>query len=368
MSKISKADIIVHGGEAILLRSGGSVLELFRTAFPEHSWKALPARGYAPRRHTLQSIKRTREFLIALGHKLNIDPFDYSLWYKISYRTLESEPRGQRHLAKFGHSRFELFSTVFPEHEWHPWLFKSLHLVRNKSSPNELKSFLVHVEKLLGISKPEEWYGVTRADFEKIGLEGKFRKQSDLVDLLRSVYPNISWDVGKMAWSSLGLSHLHSTLSELFPDSVLYSKEFLIRLGRPPIPTLRDRVLVVPHSNLIFEYQGPISYAKPIMEAHESLLRFDSPDLKDLCCELSFTLISIPFWWNRDQSSILAEIFSRRKDLFEASAPLASHSSQASSSEPIPSSMPLKDLKVNSHYVTHWAQDPRFSHIEIRNP
>lgn len=313
------------------------------------------------------SIRETREYLLDLGRRLKIKDNDFEAWYNVPYKTLESDQGGvgQGHLAKFDFSRYRMFSLAFPEHTWHPWLFpRSLNILDKIDDESRLR-FGRYLEEKLGIQKPEEWYRITRADLAKIDHPRLFRSQAEMVQFLRDIYPDINWDPNRMAWTTLGFSHLHSTLQQLFPpDFVLRPAEYFP--AHEPIRNIAliNRYLVIPKSKLLFEYQGPIGFAKQILEGKENLTIVPPTDyLQGILAKERMTLIAIPFWWNREKGSLLNMIFQKRQDLFEESQVLAAYKDVALSALPIPESASVADLNLSDIYAQRYAVDPRFDHL-----
>lgn len=305
-------------------------------------------------------IAKMRASLLQTGQSLNIPLGDYEKWYQVPFDTLV-ESVGLYPLVQLSFSRHKLFSLAFPEHTWHPWLFKSVRKSKVYPSLEDQRKFAKHLEEYLGITKPEDWYGVSRRDLAPIDLQGLFRNQSDYIKFLKAVYPNIDWDPEKMAWSSQGWSQLESVLELLFPGLVVASKEFFGHASVPPSLHKLDRILVVPALRLIFEYKGPIDYATEILDKGSTLKVRDSDILADLTAQMKdFTPISVPFWWDRQKNSLLADIYQLRKDLFEESGPLAAYSTLASASTPTPREVSLSGLRINEGYSRRWKVDPRF--------
>lgn len=356
-TRVPKEDVILHGGQKYL-DEHKDMLGLLRFAFPEHHWKSAAYSSTIRRRGLVVSEEITRAFILNLGKKLGAAPTDYAFWYSVPHTVILNEPGGAFHLSKYDRSRFKMFSAIFPEHEWHPWLFRKYRYLNKHVELADQVSFVKYLERELNITEPTGWYRVSRVHLDKFGLLNRFKRQSEFLNLLRAVYPNIEWDPEKMAWSNLGVSNLHSTLEELFPGDVKLSSDYLTGIGRLPIRPKVDRVRIIGNSRLIFEYQGPIAFAKQILSKPENLLVEDSADLNTLASELSFTLFNVPFWWNRERSSLLALIYQKRKDLFEKNGPLEPYTQLAASSLPISLSVSTDGMRVNQMHFRHWANNP----------
>src|SRR5690606_20478444 len=87
---------------------------------------------------------------------------------------------------------------------------------------------------------------------------------------------------------------------------------------------LSNRILTVPRYKLSFEYQGPISFARSLVEKEKILTKAAPSQLHlDLIEREELTPILVPFWWNRQKSSLLAEILRQSPTLFESGEPLS---------------------------------------------
>src|SRR5690606_31396947 len=128
-----------------------------------------------------------------------------------------------------------------------------------------------YLEKELHIRRPEDWYSVAYPDLARLNVPRRlFLNQDKFVQWLKEVYPNVNWEPEKMAWSSLGWSHFQAILAQLFPGEAIPLVNEVDRESAEMGP-LSNRIIMIPKYKLSLEYQGPISYAKSIIEKQKTL-------------------------------------------------------------------------------------------------
>ncbi len=71
----------------------------------------------------------------------------------------------------------------------------------------------------------------------------------------------------------------------------------------------------MPASALAFEYQGE-QHFKPLGFFDDPKMIQQRDQEKRLCCaQIGFSLIEIPYWWDKSDSSLLATIHKHRPDI-----------------------------------------------------
>jgi hypothetical protein len=366
--QISPQDIIEIGGKGLLETKNFNLAEIFKFAFPEHNWNEGSFRDEKSNTkrelnrllisHDPRNISKARATVIQSCASLGVSYGNFEEWYNISYASLEAL-LGQNFFRKF-RSKYEFFSTVFPEYDWHPWLFKDRYGSDKQFGKETQRRFIKYLEQKLGIKNPEEWYRVTKADFERIKISYSFRNQAELLKFLHSAHPDLEWRPERLSWASIGYSKLHSTLVKIFPDTEVALWKECFPLDALETVAYRDTVLVVPRFKLIFEYQGPISYAKQILGKENAFVtRIENEELLSLAERKGLTLISIPFWWNRKETAVMAEIWRVRKDLFEEGGPLRKFSERSFVTDLIDDSIDRTSFNFRP-YLRTWSRDSRF--------
>jgi hypothetical protein len=123
----------------------------------------------------------------------------------------------------------------------------------------------------------------------------------------------------------------------------------------------------VPDYSLAFEYQGEIHYKTiGVFGSHHN--RQSRDDYKTLACKReNITLITVPYWWKRDEQSLMATIKQSRPDLID----------QHISEPPIPSKPPkelvdTRPIQLNEGVewtrniaLTNWLAYPNVEGIRV---
>lgn len=336
-------------------KSGFQLPSLLKLAYPEHKWNRKSFKfgsHYVPSEVYIENIRKSLESLsIELGMKKE----DRAAWYTVSYDKIDKAV-GHDRLGKFGFSRFKLFSAIYPEHTWHPWLFQKSQGTRIESvDALNVERFGKYLEEELDIKSPGDWYKVTKKDLAGIGLPDLFDNQAEFISFLQSIAPNVTWDQEKMAWSSFGWSHLLSALEQLFPKQIISARDYF-GPNSSQSDIRSERVLVVPEHKLVFEYQGPIAYGIQILASRELLTKAAPSLALQLSDKDSFSCIGIPFWWNRESNSLIGEIYRHRPDLFEQGGPLSAWNNSAPTLSPIPDEIERRVLNLNKSFIRSWAE------------
>ena len=73
--------------------------------------------------------------------------------------------------------------------------------------------------------------------------------------------------------------------------------------------------IFLPNEQLAFEYQGEQHYHDKYSIGSRWQQRQRDKEKKEICFENGITLIEIPYWWDKQLSSLIATIHQQRKDL-----------------------------------------------------
>ena len=112
--------------------------------------------------------------------------------YRVGYPELCR--RGARSiLHQYGNSVYLMAKTVYPERIWLPWRFS--HAPKGVSrDPQVLLLAIDFLEKELNISSESEWYRVSDAQLEHLGLYSLIFPNGGLVGALTKTRPGRTWD------------------------------------------------------------------------------------------------------------------------------------------------------------------------------
>ena len=139
-----------------------------------------------------KSLQNRRVYLRWLGERLGFTSEDD--WYQLEGKHFSKENRGVTLYCRFYNDPKKAVKELFPEREWHPWLFRRAGNGFWKVLDNRL-SYLRWLESRLGFSSPEDWYSITRKDFENNRGAGLLTHaySSHLNRAPRELYPESDW-------------------------------------------------------------------------------------------------------------------------------------------------------------------------------
>lgn len=357
--QLSQKAMVKMGARHLLPQRGGK-LRLLRVAFPEHEWDVSRFK-YKLKRHW-ESSENIREAVYKVGEHLGIQRDDFEAWYKVNHVQLLKA--GLPATLLKDRSRFELFSTIFPEHKWSPYLFvRSTSIDTLSASREELVQLTSDLETLLNISNPESWFDVTKNQLHSSGFQHFFPDQAHLIAMLQVVYPTIDWNPLRFTFGARGFGALFSNLVRIFGHDVVVGKQFSSSSPLTPKVVLDDfdKAFFIPRFHLLFHYHGPLDFAEQLINKNDPIVCEDRRSLAKWSRENGFTLITVPFWMERDQTSLLGEIYHVRPELFADTAVLSSHRDIASSQPSFPKSLPRARLSLSRKYITYWKRDSRFA-------
>jgi hypothetical protein len=130
--------------------------------------------------------------LDSIGEQIGVKDNDLSPWYNVDTRFL-SKFNLNGILNQYRGSMYTMLSTVYSDHDWKPWKFKTLP-VRAIQSPEIIEKVLQYVEKECRINRPEEWYSISGARLDELGVKALFGRLGGMFDTLRKYRPSYSWD------------------------------------------------------------------------------------------------------------------------------------------------------------------------------
>lgn len=138
-------------------------------------------------------------------------------WYHVDHEFV-STCGGSYMLARYyNDSLAAALTDVYPEHTWHPWMFKQAPR-RFWSDSTNCRSYLEWVSPVLGIDSMEQWYTVTAHDLRAhngthlmqhilaevshfcvnvLGAGVLFHFENSLGRVLEAAYPSHPWQNGK---------------------------------------------------------------------------------------------------------------------------------------------------------------------------
>lgn len=165
-----------------------------------------------------QSSAAAKEFLNYILSQENWDSIDD--FHKLTNSILKNYGGASllnKH-APWGNKIWDMLNIIYPNHNWRFWDF-------SKSSaglwaqPTLQLQFLKHLEYVLGINEPEDWYNVSEADFVNNGGQTLVHMYGDSPALvIVTNFPNLNLDHNKFKFNSKAENRIAEILKDLFPD------------------------------------------------------------------------------------------------------------------------------------------------------
>jgi hypothetical protein len=118
---------------------------------------------------------------------------------------------------------------------------------------------------------------------------------------------------------------LHRTLQKLFPGQDVIMKYKHQDLQHATQNKKLEYDIFIPSLSLAFEYQGEGHYQQNLVFRSLDRRRLNDEHKRQVSASNGITLINIPFWWNKKDTSLAATIRQHRLDLLsslETSSPI----------------------------------------------
>eukprot|EP01114_Cavostelium_apophysatum_P002784 TRINITY_DN12484_c0_g1_i1.p1 TRINITY_DN12484_c0_g1~~TRINITY_DN12484_c0_g1_i1.p1 ORF type:complete len:383 (-),score=89.96 TRINITY_DN12484_c0_g1_i1:20-1168(-) len=319
---VDKKEIATHGGHSVLRYHNSSLSKALMTAYPEHSWKVWRFRRLDPGFWANKSNQE--DFISDLQKQLGVTHWEE--WYKFD----EADVRkygGSGLLGLYRNSYVELVTKFFPQHPWKPYHFLK------KPVPNgywtnsvNRKTFLEEFAKKYSLKKLDDWFYITHAHINEEGGAGLMYQNGGLLEALKAAYPHFNWQKPSVTAGSPSRSQLQlfSSLQRIFRREDLFVDydytQLVDQMKSAAVATslIKTEVdVAIPTLKLAFEYQGQQHYTDKRKFGSASKIQKNDSDKRTLCDLAGITLVEVPFWWNKEDSSLVAAILKRRPDLTE---------------------------------------------------
>jgi len=249
--------------------------------------------------------KYQKLFLQQVGRNLGYNSFED--WYNIKIE--EILQYGGRGLLDYCNgSPIKALLSNFTDYKWLPWKF-----TLNKNLPKGIwdddhyeSDYLHNISKLIGISKLDDWYRVSREDLIKYHAITFLQKRGGLIKVLSKVYPNHLWYQEKFSSREKKCSQwwLYKIIKKILPENITVVEEY----SHPHLTYSTGFAMVfdvyIPTLCLAFEYQGIHHYQNHYIFGSAVDYKKRDIEKKLKCQSLGITLIEVPYWWKRDMESI----------------------------------------------------------------
>jgi hypothetical protein len=204
---------------------------------------------------------------------------------------------------------------AYPEHVWDRmrWLNKPGEFW---SQPERVRQFVDQLARKLQVTKDEDWYRISRQQVEEQpGGTRLLQRYGGLHGILSVALPEKSWDLGGFAKRGKKAAQrwLKLKVSEIFPEWHVLEDYRHPQLVLPSSQHLAELDLYLPELNLAFEYQGEHHYVDTPVMGHLELYKEHDQQKRQLCERVGITLIEVPYWWDKEISSLRESILASCK-------------------------------------------------------
>jgi len=174
---------------------------------------------------------------------------------------------------------------------------------------------IIECQKKLNITHPSQYFIIGVGSIEKHILCGNrlIARHGGLLPLLQLVFPGLQSSDRAQKGTKIIQSLLASYLQQIFPNREVKQERKLSVNGYK-----MELDMYIPSLNLAFEYNGFQHYMEnSYFGSHKS---GKDRDLHKnvMCHKLGITLVTIPYWWDNQISSLKATIHKFRPDLVES--------------------------------------------------
>ncbi len=193
-------DFIRNYGRTVLKHYRGSPSEMLRTLLPEYDWcewlfVQVPDGFWDVPANQLR-------FVEWLGHEMGV--CHWQDWYRVT-ETDVKQNGGDCLLTRYNYSLLRIFSSLFPEHDWKPWLFRWT--PRGFwDQPENRRRYMLWLGEQLGFRKMEDWYRVRVRDFQQHrgGTLLESCRLGSIPAVLADAFPEYTWDMQRFRKRATG--------------------------------------------------------------------------------------------------------------------------------------------------------------------
>jgi hypothetical protein len=186
--KICKNDFYKNYGGRLLCKYNGSPCHILSSVYPNYEWLFWKF-TIAPQ-NSWDSRENQLKYITWLGEQLGYTTIED--WYQIKQKYF-SNNYGHGLLSKYNGSPYQLLTSLYPEHNWLFWKFTVAPNSSWENKENQLQ-YMNWLGEQLGYTTIEDWYKITKNDFEKnYGCRLCQIYNSSPYQLLKSMYPEYEW-------------------------------------------------------------------------------------------------------------------------------------------------------------------------------
>jgi len=200
-----------------------------------------------------------------------------------------------------------MLKKVYPQYKWLPWKFKALPKITYRDQA-VVREALEYIEAKCEITKPEDWYRISRAQLLELGVESIISQNGGLYEVLKVSRPNFAWaEENFILIRSSGLKTLGIYLRKLWPQLEIVHNHVLF-----------DQSSVsyfIPSLKLALDFQSSREYLS-MAKKENSLLQVIIPqEKKEFANKSGVAIVFVPFWWDRTLPSLVSTILESNPSL-----------------------------------------------------
>ena len=292
--KYSTNDIKKLGGNHFLKMYDGSLANILKFYYPDNNWNFYKLR----KKNYWISEENQKQFILDLLRDRNISVLDVDSISKIT--TSQIREYGGSGLLKYYPTVLNMFEHLLPSNKWK---YDSREKIPKNywGDINNVYLFLENeCKNKFSIKTNDDWYRLSLNQLRMIQGGGNLiNRFGSMYEVLKTAYPNITWDEEKFTRrdkkSSQRLLFLH--LQSIFP-----TYEIIEDFKHPSLFQQQqdsfELDIFIPLLNLAFEYQGKHHYEDtPSFGPLELNVERDTRKI-EFCKNQGIHLIHIPYLWN----------------------------------------------------------------------
>lgn len=175
-------------GATVLDYYRGSPCEMLRSLFPQYEW--CEWRFSRVPHEFWDSLENQWRFLEWLGREMGVRRLED--WYRVTIKDV-ARHGGDRLLSRYGYCLLPIMSSLYPEHDWKPWLYTRVPVGFWRNRGNR-RSYMRWLGEQLGFRKAEDWYRVTYRDFQEHGGNKPLARRS-IATAVADAFPGYPWEL-----------------------------------------------------------------------------------------------------------------------------------------------------------------------------
>ena len=166
--RVSRMDFCRNrGGSLLVMFYGDSPLAALQDYLPDYPWQ--PWLFKRVPQHFWREIENRRAYLDWLGKHLGFKTL--TDWYQIAKSDFQKHNGGGLLANYYQDSPYMAMCEYRPDYRWKPWLFRSVPQHFWQDARNR-RTYMKWLAAELKFKKPDDWYRVTKADFQQHGGAG----------------------------------------------------------------------------------------------------------------------------------------------------------------------------------------------------